>query len=216
HQSGRDNLSPQIPNHPRTSPVKNPPIKVPATLVNPPNPGEPNPKLPPTEETTTHPSTLRPRTAISPTIPLSQTNLRSRMTHPRRGDRVADCAGLENRCTARYRGFESPPLRISLPAFRNPCATRELRKAFLFVPSIGTINGTNSATEFGGFFPFLARLGRWDLPFLRKVRTLERSDHPMRSARPKSRFGSSSAGHRRFPSGDSAPPSWNPGDQPRP
>jgi hypothetical protein len=29
----------------------------------------------------------------------------------RRGDRVADCAGLENRCTARYRGFKSHPLR---------------------------------------------------------------------------------------------------------
>lgn len=25
--------------------------------------------------------------------------------------RVVECAGLENRCTARYRGFESPPLR---------------------------------------------------------------------------------------------------------
>ena len=30
----------------------------------------------------------------------------------RRGDRVADCAGLENRCTARYRGFKSLPLRL--------------------------------------------------------------------------------------------------------
>jgi hypothetical protein len=30
----------------------------------------------------------------------------------RRGDRVAECAGLENRCTARYRGFKSHPLRL--------------------------------------------------------------------------------------------------------
>ena len=29
----------------------------------------------------------------------------------RRGGRVVDCGGLENRCTARYRGFESLPLR---------------------------------------------------------------------------------------------------------
>ena len=28
-----------------------------------------------------------------------------------RGDRVADCAALEMLCTARYRGFESRPLR---------------------------------------------------------------------------------------------------------
>ena len=28
-----------------------------------------------------------------------------------RGGRVVDCGGLENRCTARYRGFESLPLR---------------------------------------------------------------------------------------------------------
>ena len=32
--------------------------------------------------------------------------------HNRRGDRVAECAGLENRCAARYRGFESLPLRL--------------------------------------------------------------------------------------------------------
>jgi hypothetical protein len=32
-------------------------------------------------------------------------------TH-RRGDRVADCAGLENRCPARDRGFKSHPLRL--------------------------------------------------------------------------------------------------------
>lgn len=32
--------------------------------------------------------------------------------HNRRGDRVAECAGLENRCTARYRGFKSHPLRL--------------------------------------------------------------------------------------------------------
>ena len=83
------------------------------------------------------------------------------------------------------RGFESPPLRISLLAFRNPCENKELRKAFLFVSSIGAINRTNSVSEFGGFFPFLAWLGRLDLPFLHKVRAPERSDHPMRSAPPK-------------------------------
>ena len=27
------------------------------------------------------------------------------------GDRVVDCARLESVCTARYRGFESPPIR---------------------------------------------------------------------------------------------------------
>jgi hypothetical protein len=32
----------------------------------------------------------------------------------RRGDRVADRAALEMLCTARYRGFESRPLRHSL------------------------------------------------------------------------------------------------------
>lgn len=32
---------------------------------------------------------------------------------PRRGGRVAECTGLENRRTARYRGFESPPLRLT-------------------------------------------------------------------------------------------------------
>jgi hypothetical protein len=34
----------------------------------------------------------------------------------RRGDRVAECAGLENRCTARYRGFKSHPLRFDSEA----------------------------------------------------------------------------------------------------
>ena len=34
----------------------------------------------------------------------------------RRGDRVAECAGLENRCTARYRGFKSHPLRFDSKA----------------------------------------------------------------------------------------------------
>lgn len=32
--------------------------------------------------------------------------------HYRRGGRVVDCGGLENRCTFGYRGFESLSLRI--------------------------------------------------------------------------------------------------------
>ena len=35
----------------------------------------------------------------------------SHMPRARRGGRVVECGGLENRCTARYRGFESLPLR---------------------------------------------------------------------------------------------------------
>ena len=41
--------------------------------------------------------------------------------HSRRGGRVVDCSGLENRRTARFRGFESLPLRqfsVSGGAFR--------------------------------------------------------------------------------------------------
>jgi hypothetical protein len=38
----------------------------------------------------------------------------------RRGGRVAECAGLENRCTARYRGFKSHPLRLDSKALNEP------------------------------------------------------------------------------------------------
>ena len=54
---------------------------------------------------------------------------------PRRGGRVVDCGGLENRCAVRYRGFESYPLRtysVQVTALQFiisqlclPCAKRE-------------------------------------------------------------------------------------------
>jgi hypothetical protein len=31
------------------------------------------------------------------------------------GDRAVDCARLESVCAARHQGFESPPIRLTLP-----------------------------------------------------------------------------------------------------
>ena len=61
---------------------------------------------------------------------------------PRRGGRVADCTGLENRRTARYRGFESPLLRLFCPPPRKPLKNSGLRGGFSLSQSIGTFNGT--------------------------------------------------------------------------
>ena len=46
------------------------------------------------------------------------------------GDRAVYCARLESVCTERYRGFESPPIRVYLPLPLN------LRLLFLAIASL--------------------------------------------------------------------------------
>jgi hypothetical protein len=43
-----------------------------------------------------------------------QTIIKEELLFPRRGGRVVECARLEIGCAARYRGFESRPLRQAI------------------------------------------------------------------------------------------------------
>ena len=69
--------------------------------------------------------------------------IRPEMISPRRGDRVADCAGLENQCAQAYPGFESLPLRLFQSTFRNQMQLRMLRRVPRFVPMTETDTGTD-------------------------------------------------------------------------
>ena len=98
-----------------------------------------------------------------------------------RGGRVVDCGGLENRCTARYPGFESLSLRWTIrtkpgneqssPTNSMICGTFFIPLCLLYRTSFRRLSlNTGSAWIFGAIHRKCKNRGRYAIPLEKNTR----------------------------------------------